>query len=441
MAGIVFGCIVPHPPLLVPDVGGGRETGILRTTKAMERLTQQLAEHRPDTVFIISPHGSSHHNAMGAATSMSSQGSMRSWGARGPDYRFDNDLETVAALEDEARAANIPMRSIGDRSYELDHGVLVPVHFLIKGMGRAKMVPLTFSWLPLDAHFAFGQAVRRAAEKIGRRVAIVASGDLSHRLTHDGPAGFHPDGEVFDRKLVQYIEDYDVMGIMTMDEALINHAGECGLRSIVILLGALDGLAVKSEVLSYEGPFGVGYCVASFEVEDGNPDPMHPIARLARDTVESYVREGKVPEPPADLIPEMKESAGVFVSLHSRGMLRGCIGTFEPTQANVAEEIIANAISSATRDPRFSPVTPAELPELEYSVDVLTSPQPVASKEELDPKRYGIIVECGARRGLLLPDLEGVDSVEQQIEICCSKGGIFPGEPTNLYCFEVKRYK
>jgi len=366
---------------------------------------------------------------------------MRSWGARGPDYHFDNDLEAVAALEEEARAAKVPLRSIGDRSYDLDHGVLVPIHFLAKGMGGAKMVPLTFSLLPLDVHFAFGQAIRRVADKIGRRVAIVASGDLSHRLIPAAPAGFHPDGEVFDKKLVQYIEDYTVKGIMTMDEDLIDHAGECGLRSIVILLGALDGLAVKSEVLSYEGPFGVGYCVASFEVESGNSGPVHPIAHLAKETVESYVREGKTLQPPADLTPEMKERAGVFVSLHSLGVLRGCIGTFEPNQANVAEEVIANAISSATRDPRFLPVTPTELADLEYSVDVLTSPRPVESKEELDPKKHGVIVECGARKGLLLPDLEGVDSVEQQIEICCAKAGISPGEPTKLYCFEIKSYR
>ena len=441
MAGIVFGCIVPHPPLLVPDVGGGREIGISATTKAMERLTQQLAGHRPETVFIISPHGTYYHNAMGVATAKSSQGNMRSWGARGPDYHFDNDLEAVAALEEEARAANIPLRSVGDRSYDLDHGVLVPIHFLVKGMEGAKMVPLTFSWLPLDVHFAFGQAIRRAADKIGRRVAIVASGDLSHRLIPAAPAGFHPDGKVFDKKLVHYIEDYTVKGIMTMDEDLIDHAGECGLRSIVILLGALDGLAVKSEVLSYEGPFGVGYCVASFEVDGGEPDPAHLIALLARQAVESHVRDGKAPDPPAELTPEMQERAGVFVSLHSRGMLRGCIGTFEPTQANVAEEIISNAISSSTRDPRFPPVTPAELDDLEYSVDVLTRPEPVESAADLDPRRYGVIVESGGRKGLLLPDLEGVDSVEHQIEICRSKAGIMPDEPVKLYRFEVKRYK
>ena len=137
----------------------------------------------------------------------------------------------------------------------------------------------------------------------------------------------------------------------------------------------------------------------------------------------------------------MKQKAGVFVSIHKSGELRGCIGTFEPQKANVAEETIANAISSATRDPRFFPITPDELKDLEYSVDVLTKPEPVKSQDQLDPKKYGVIVECGWRRGLLLPDLEGVDSVDYQIDICRQKAGIMPHEPVKLYRFEVKRYK
>ena len=167
---------------------------------------------------------------------------------------------------------------------------------------------------------------------------------------------------------------------------------------------------------------------------------MHPLAQLARKAVEGYVNGRRVVEP-AELVPEMKERAGVFVSLKKHGQLRGCIGTFEPTQPNVAEEIIQNAISSATGDPRFSPVKPGELNELEYSVDVLTLPEPVDDKSRLDPKKYGVIVEAGWRRGLLLPDLEGVDTAVYQIDICRQKGGISPDEPVQLYRFEVKRYK
>jgi AmmeMemoRadiSam system protein A len=167
---------------------------------------------------------------------------------------------------------------------------------------------------------------------------------------------------------------------------------------------------------------------------------MHPLVQLAKKTVETYVKEGKVPKP-EELTPEMKERAGVFVSIHKLGELRGCIGTIEPQRSNVAEEIIANAISSATRDPRFPAIVPSELKDLDYSVDVLTTPEPIKSQDQLDPKRYGVIVEAGFRKGLLLPDLEGVDSVDYQIDICRQKAGIAPNAPVKLYRFEVKRYK
>ena len=167
---------------------------------------------------------------------------------------------------------------------------------------------------------------------------------------------------------------------------------------------------------------------------------LHPVVKLAREAVESYVREGKTAEP-GELTPEMRERAGVFVSLHEHGQLRGCIGTFEPAKDNVAEEVIANAISASTMDPRFPPVTESELEDLEYSVDILTKPEPVTDISQLDPNEYGVIVESGWRRGLLLPDLEGVDSVEEQIALCRLKAGISAGEPVDLYRFQVRRFK
>ena len=166
----------------------------------------------------------------------------------------------------------------------------------------------------------------------------------------------------------------------------------------------------------------------------------HPLVQLARQAVESYVRK-RVVIKPGELAAEMKERAGVFVSLKKHGQLRGCIGTFEPSQPSVAEEIIQNAISSATGDPRFSPVNPSELGNLDYSVDVLTHPEEVDDRSQLDAKKYGVIVEAGLRRGLLLPDLEGVDSVDMQISICRQKAGILPAEPVKLYRFEVRRYR
>ena len=168
---------------------------------------------------------------------------------------------------------------------------------------------------------------------------------------------------------------------------------------------------------------------------------MHPLAKLAKETIELYVRERKVLAlRDADLTPEMKGSAGVFVSLKERSMLRGCIGTFQPTEPNIASEVIRNAISAATQDPRFSPVSSEELERLDYSVDVLTAPEQVNGIADLDPKRYGVIVKAGSRRGLLLPDLEGVDTSEEQVGIAIQKAGIAPGTPVTLFRFEVMRY-
>jgi AmmeMemoRadiSam system protein A/AmmeMemoRadiSam system protein B len=443
MAGIVFACIVPHPPIIVPEIGRGEERRTAATIQAMEKLSGELAKVSPETMLVISPHGSSHTDAMGVARVASSTGNLRSWGMPGPEWHFNNDLDFVSILQQEVKTADIPLKSIAEKGYELDHGVMVPFYFLSKGVKDVSLVPLTFSWLPLTTHFAFGQALKRSAERVGKRVALIASGDLSHRLLPSAPAGYDPMGKVFDEKLVDAISRLDTKAILSLDPNLIERAGECGLRSIVILLGAIEGLKAQPCVLSYEGPFGVGYMVASFKIEahSGSEKELHPLVCLAKETVESYVKEGKMPQPPKELTPEMRERAGVFVSLKKHGELRGCIGTFEPTRANVAEEIIANAISSATRDPRFPPVNTAELPLLSYSVDVLTKPELVESQDELDPKRYGAIVESRGHRGLLLPDLEGVDTVEQQISICRQKGGIPPHEPVKLYRFEVKRYK
>jgi AmmeMemoRadiSam system protein A len=167
---------------------------------------------------------------------------------------------------------------------------------------------------------------------------------------------------------------------------------------------------------------------------------LHPLVQLAKDTVDAYIKTGKIIKP-QNLTREMQESAGVFVSIHKHGELRGCIGTFEATRDNVAEEIVHNAISSATQDPRFHRVVKNELDDLDYNVDILTPPKPVKDKTQLDARKYGIIIQSGYRRGLLLPDLEGVDTVEQQIEICRLKAGISPEEPINIYSFEVRRYK
>jgi AmmeMemoRadiSam system protein A len=309
----------------------------------------------------------------------------------------------------------------------------------------------------VEDHAAFGRAIARASERVGRRVALVASGDMSHRLLPDAQAGFSPDAHRFDEQVISLLSRADFNGIARIDTNLREDAAECGWRSLLVLGGFLEGTDAGGRVVSYEGPWGVGYLSAAFAPPrelDGLPaytpptgskggmpgaDASEPV-RLARRTVEEFVRAGATPDPVPFNDPALPLRAGAFVSLHSPAGLRGCIGTIEPTRPTLASEIVHNAVSAASQDPRFAPVRPDELADLEITVDVLEEPEPVASLDELDPKTYGVITTCGWRRGLLLPDLEGVDTCEQQVAIAMSKGGIRAGEPVTLERFKVVRY-
>ena len=305
------------------------------------------------------------------------------------------------------------------------------------------------------------QMIRETAEKLERRVLFVGSGDLSHKLLEEGPYGFAAEGPVYDERVM------DVMGraafdeLLDFEESFCEKAAECGHRSFCIMAGALDGRRLETERLSHEGTFGVGYGVCTYlvtgddrerrlldkwrarrrQILDERRQREDPWVKLARAEIEAWVRGQRRIEPPEELPTEMcSEQAGVFVSLHKDGRLRGCIGTMQPVQGCVAEEIIENAISASTKDPRFSPVRVDELDALEISVDVLSSPEKIRSKDELDVKRYGVIVTRGSRRGLLLPDLDGVDTVEQQVSIARQKAGIGPDEKIALQRFEVVRH-
>ncbi len=315
----------------------------------------------------------------------------------------------------------------------MEHAIEVQLPFLQYFKPDVNIVPIVLAQGNLETYREIGRSISRALKDLKREAVVVASSDMTH---YEPQESARQKDSLAIQAILDMNEDELYKRVNRLDITM------CGYGPAVAMLAACKALgATRSELVKYQtsgdssGDYSsvVGYAGVMVL-------PMSPIARLARDTVEMYVREGKTPRV-VELTPEMKQRAGVFVSIHKKGALRGCIGTFEPQTENVAQEIIANAVSAATRDPRFFPVTENELNDLEYSVDVLTRPLPVEDPSKLDPKKHGLIVECGWRRGLLLPDLEGVDSVEQQYEICCQKAGISPEEKTNLYCFEVKRYK
>ena len=460
---ILGAILTPHPPVLLPEVGRGREREIGATGQAMRAAAREVARWNPDVLIVASPHTVVYRDYFHIAPGEGAAGNMSAFGA--PQVRLE--VEYDAPLRDEivrlAQDGGLEGGTLGQRNPALDHGALLPLTFL-RGAGvDCPIIRMGLADFSALDHYRMGRCVAEAVEALGRRAVFVASGDLSHKLKADGPYGFAPEGPVFDTAVTDAMASGDFLQFLTMDPTLCHQAAECGLRSFQMMAGALDGLAVEPRLLSHEGPFGVGYAVALFPVTGQDESRRYaPVlqqarrtrlaeertredawVRLARLSLETCVRTRRTLDKLPEGLPQelTDHTAGAFVSLHVDGRLRGCIGTIAPTRENVAWEIVQNAVSAGTRDPRFPEVQAQELDDLEYSVDVLGEPEPVDSAAQLDPRQYGVIVSCGQRRGLLLPDLEGVDTVEQQLDIARHKGGISPQEPYQIQRFRVVRHR
>ncbi len=466
---VIIAGLCPHPPIMIPEVGGKRAAEVAESQQAMLELGRRVKDSGAELLVFITPHGPVFRDGLAINISPRLKGDLGSFQAPQVSFDLENDVlaaseirlaageQGVLAVEIDAKAA--ARYGVG---IELDHGVMVPLYFLQQAGLNLPLVVVYMGLLPFVQLYKFGMAVQAASRALGKKTALLASGDLSHRLTPDAPAGYDPAGKEFDRELVSLLKKADVAGILDIDPELVESAGECGLRPIIMMLGALEGLSVDAEVLSYQGPFGVGYGVASFI--PGQPDKDREfvsqleqqrkkkvanrrsaegfLPSLARSSLAHYLKTGREMEPGGTQAPaEFSGRAGVFVSLKKEGQLRGCIGTVFPQHDNIIEETINNAISAGVRDPRFYPVQPEEIDELEISVDVLNAPEPIEGLKDLDTKRFGVIVKSGRRSGLLLPNLEGIDTPEEQVAIARQKAGIGPDEPVQLERFEVVRYK
>lgn len=449
---LVAAYIVPHPPLAVPEVGRGQEKAIQATLDGYEEVARRIAHHAPDTIVIISPHTAYYADLIHLAGGSGAEGDLSQFRASEVRCTLAYDEAFRDALERAADARDIPVGQASGQPRALDHGMMVPLYYVNKvyPANCYQAVSIGGSALPRPTLMEFGRCIASVAEALDRTCVLLVSGDLSHKLKDDGPYGFDPAGPAFDREFVRIVKSGTVNEFATLDANLCEDAAECGLSGFMMMAGAIDevreqtGDAFTSKLISYEGPFGVGYGVAAFErtcARSSTAQHEDPLIRLAIQTVSLFVRTGRTPSAP-DLSADAPSRAGCFVSIHLRdsGDLRGCIGTIQPTCDTLAEEIIQNAVSAATRDPRFPPISEEELPNLSINVDVLLEPEP-ASVADLDPKRYGVIVTQGFKRGLLLPDLEGVDTVEQQLAIACAKAGIEGfGPEVELERFEVVRH-
>lgn len=455
--------LMPHPPIMLPQIGRGEEKKIGSTLRACYEIGDRIAKLGIDTIVIISPHGLVFSDAIAVASERSISGNLGNFGAK--EVSLDMKIDVQLAEEIMKNAQNEGIATVAfnhdsakgyGETFTLDHGAIVPLYF-VKGE-KYNLVHIAYGLLSSLELYRFGMAIEKSVQKLGRKAVLLASGDLSHRLTDDGPYPYSPYGAQFDKKLLEILKAGEMKSLLKLKGKLVSEAGECGLRSLFMLAGAMDGNNVKGEVLSYEGPFGVGYAVVDFHCEYGRSiyeDIMNEDedrhqkkikagnahTRLARMSLDYFFTNNRPMKAEPEQWPELfAKKSGVFVSIKKDGKLRGCIGTTGPTTGSVAQEIIQNAISAASEDPRFMPMKRVELLASDISVDVLGASEP-ASRDQLDPQRYGVIVRHGFRSGLLLPNLEGIYTVEQQLKIALQKAGISADDKYDIERFEVVRYE
>ncbi len=467
MGKILSAYLTPHPPIIIKEIGRGEEEKIRATIDGMEEIGRDIKEKAPDTIIIISPHGPLFSDANSIILEENLKGDFSNFGYKYLSYEFKNDLDLSYEIVKESLKANIKIGQMTKdmfKSYgleeKLDHGVLVPLHFVNKYYKDYKLIPITYGLLSERDLYKFGRLINRVISTSKKNVSIIASGDLSHKLLDSGPYSFVKEGPEFDKRILDILKEGDLSKLLTFDSDLAKKAGECGLRSLMILGGTLSFYKVKPQVLSYEGPFGVGYASSIFHIlgeedkdylslidkyqEDKINDIKSkegPYVRLARRSLTHFLKNKEYIDVPDDIEKDLlRTKKPVFVTLKKNGTLRGCIGGTLPSQENLAKEIIKFAVEAGLHDPRFPQVTLDELKEITFSVDVLEKPEPIESIDSLDPKEYGVIVTKGYKKGLLLPRLEGVDDAKDQVRIALSKANIKEDEDYKLERFKVSRH-
>lgn len=456
MNSVKAGAMMSHPPIILPNIGKGEEREIRDIDEAMRRAAKSLLETDPDTVVIISPHAPAYFDYMQVSAAPAMHGDMGQFGDHKDVFSFAGDVELAKEIDRLAFQAGIPAGTLGRQDGRLDHGSMVPLYYLKEGMKDKKLVRIGIGGPDSLMHYELGKIIARAAENLGRSIVVIGSGDLSHCQKAGTHYGFKPEGLAYDKEIMEIMGQGRFLELLELSEEKAEVAMVCGQKPFAVLAGTMDGCMPVSRALAHSAAFGVGYGVCTYtdltedegrrllekakirkkEAYHARISQEDELVKLARKTVNAFVEHKPLPK-----AEKLGEKAGVFVSIHKDGQLRGCIGTTEPTTADVSEEIVQNAVSAASRDPRFPAIAYWELEDLAINVDVLNPAEPVKDEKELDPKKYGVIVSKGNRRGLLLPDLEGVDTVEKQLEIAKQKAGIGQNEKgVMLERFRVERH-
>lgn len=457
---ILASFLVPHPPLIIPNIGKGSEKQVSKTISAYKEIAKQVASLNPETIIISSPHAPMYSDCFYISNSPTLTGNLANFGAKEISFTEEVDTKLVDEITELAKKHHFPVYK-DIPSVPLDHGTIIPLYFIRKELPKSSIIVLGLSTLPLITNYQMGTIIKEAINNLNRKVVYIASGDLSHKLQEYGPYGFTKEGLEYDKRIMEVCRTANFYELLNFKSSFLEKAAECGHRSFTIMAGCFDGQEIESQELSHEDITGVGYGVCSFYPKETNSNRQFlkkylqeeslrlekikkssdSYVNLAFESLKYYFDTKQKMSIPPNLPEEMlTNKAGVFVSLYKFDTLRGCIGTILPTTNTIAEEIINNSLSAALNDYRFSPLTEEELKWLEITVYILKEPEPISSLDMLDVHKYGIIVTHGLKRGVLLPDLDGVDTIKKQIAIAKEKASIKPNEDCKIERFEVIKH-
>ncbi|MEN1761028.1 AmmeMemoRadiSam system protein A [Anoxynatronum sibiricum] len=451
MPPIIGTAFLPHPPIMIPAIGKGEEMLAHKTLTGIKQIASIISDSEFDTIVVLTPHGTTNQQTVTVNVGQLLSGNLDTFGHAEVELHYQNNLEIVKLLESALRNEGLYFEKT---IMPLDHGAVVPLFFIgqppVVNTHHIRLIHMAVNSIDYNELYCMGKIMGAVLQPHALKVLILASGDLSHRLKEAGPYGYHPAGPVFDQKVAESVKSNRLNDLLSIPGDLIKRAGQCGLGPFIMATGMMNHLELETTLYSYEAPFGVGYLCGMAVVK---PQLVHPAVWLATEAIKHWLtkkakldmnrawKAEKTLQQSTFWIEARQRQAGVFVSLHQNGILRGCIGTIQATTNCIGEEIIMNAIQSATSDPRFSPLSLEELEGLEVKVDVLGDLELVTDDMELNVQKYGIMVEAGYKRGVLLPALEGINSVEQQLSIVLEKAGILKGESYVLKRFIVSRYQ
>lgn len=466
---IISSYVLPHMQILIPEIAQGREKKLSETLTSYAEVSKRIAADNPETIVIISSHTDCYEEYFHISSGETGAGNFKEYGAEDVSFNVNYDLQMSHTIADICKEHMLSAGCEGTEQPQLDHAAMVPLYYINKELKTDyKIIRVSISGLSLLSHYELGKYIKEASEKLGRRTVVIASGDLSHRLSERGHLGYLKEGAIYDSMLCAAFKKSDFLTLFGFEEEIILNVAECILKSAVVMAGTLDGKNAVADFLSYESTFGVGLATCCFRILDQDENnenrqfdkilkakihtaleekdfPDDAFLKLARLAVETYVFDRHIitVDEAGDIITDAlkAQQAGVFISLKINGKLRGCVGTYTASCDNLAEEIIANSIAACCNDLRFKPVEIEELDVLSYEVDVIGDFDHIQNLNQINVKKHGLFVSLGNKNGIIMPNVDGLKSPGQQLEICLKQAGLKTGEAYHMYRFKTGHHQ